>query len=82
MTKNQRKKYVVDVAERVGATFVQAFLAQLTVVPLLGVDVPVLKQAAIAGAAAVLALVKSAAASQVGYGGTAALVRSAPRVNG
>lgn len=39
-------------------TFTQAFLAQVSIAPLLNLDVPTLKAAAVAGLAAVLALVQ------------------------
>lgn len=60
-----------DLAERVLWTFVQAFLGTLTVAPIVDVDLPTVKVAALAGAAAVLSLLKGVAASRLGTPGTA-----------
>lgn len=43
---------------RAARTFAQAFLATLTAAPVLNLEVPTLKAAALAGAAAVLAMVQ------------------------
>lgn len=69
-----------DAAERIGATFVIAFLA-LYVPALLTdgataetlIDLGVLGKAAVAGAAAALSLVKALLATRVGDGGSASL---------
>ncbi len=60
-----------DLAERVFWTFVQAFLAPLSVTMILGGDVTALRAALYGGAAAVLSLLKGVAASKVGTPGTA-----------
>jgi len=61
--------YAKDLAERVAVTFVQAFLAVFVVT-----DVSSAKTAAVAGAAAVLALIKGLAAKKAASGDTASLV--------
>jgi len=63
--------FVRDLAERVVWTFVQAFLGTLSAAPLVGLDVSMLKVAALAGAAAVLSFLKGVAASRLGTPGTA-----------
>lgn len=60
-----------DLAERVSWTFVQAFLSALTVPAILTGDTDVLRAALLAGAAAVLSLLKGVAASRIGTPGTA-----------
>lgn len=60
-----------DLAERVTWTFIQAFLAPLTVTVILGGDVTALRSALYGAAAAVLSLLKGVAASKVGTPGTA-----------
>lgn len=60
-----------DLGERVFWTFVQAFLSALTVPAILTGDVDMLRAALLAGAAAVLSLLKGVAASKVGTPGTA-----------
>ena len=61
-------QYVKDLAERVIATFLGAFIAVFSVS-----DLSSAKAAALAGVAAVLALVKGLIASKVGTEGTASL---------
>lgn len=60
-----------DLTERVLWTFVQSFLGTLSAAPLVDVDLPTVKVAALAGAAAVLSLLKGVAASRLGTPGTA-----------
>ncbi len=75
-------KFVRDLAERVGATFVMAFLA-LYLPPLLMdgaavenlADLSVLSKAATAGVAAMLSLIKGLLAQRYGNPESASLVR-------
>lgn len=60
-----------DLAERVFWTFIQGFLAPLTVTMIVGGDITALRAALYGGAAAVLSLLKGVAASKVGTPGTA-----------
>lgn len=72
------RRYFRDLAERVGATFAQAFLAQfgLSLADVGGVvDFSTLKKAGIAGAIAALALVKGLIASRVGDHQSASLAK-------
>lgn len=64
------KQYALDLAERAAMTFLQAFLAVFAVT-----DLSTARGAALAGVAAVLALVKGLVASQIGDR-TAALLPS------
>lgn len=64
-----KQQFLVDLAERVFFTFVQAFLGVFTVT-----DLSSAKSAAVAGVAAALSAVKGVVASFVGDRGTAALL--------
>ncbi len=66
--------YARDLAERVVATFVQAFIAALSLQAVLG-DVDALRSAGIAGVAAVLSLLKGLVAKGVGDSDSASLVQ-------
>lgn len=66
------RKLLIDIAERALWTFVQAFLAVFAVTGALDVDFASAKKAAIAGVAAVLAVLKGFAASRIGSDNTAA----------
>jgi len=77
-TQEASKRYAVDLAERVTWTFLQAFGAQLVVSGWFSVDgvddLSLLQKAGIAGAAAVLSLLKGLVAKHVGSPTTAALL--------
>jgi len=66
----EQPSFLLDMAERVIWTFVQAFAATLVLSSQL--DMSTLKAAGLAGIAAVLAVIKALAASQIGQKGTAA----------
>ncbi len=65
------QRFLLDLAERAFFTFAQAFAAAMLVPDL---SISGVKAAALAGVAAVFALVKGAAAGMVGGKGTAALL--------
>lgn len=73
-----QERYVIDLAERIGATFIMAFLAQLIGAGWFDVngvlDLSILEKAGLAGIAAVLSLLKGLAAHFVGSPNTAALL--------
>ena len=54
-----------DMAERVVWTFLEAFIASLTIAPLVGVDAEVVQLALLSGGAAALAVVKAYAKKQI-----------------
>lgn len=60
------RQLLIDLAERVVATAVQAFAAALLAGPMLDLSVPAIKAAGVAALAAVLAVVKGVAASRLG----------------
>lgn len=66
--------FLVDLAERVGLTFVEAFLGVLLVAPVFNLDVSTLHAAAMGGAAAAAAVAKGMIAKRLGQPGTASLV--------
>jgi hypothetical protein len=55
-----------DIAERMAWTFAETFSGSLLAAPMLRLDISTLTAAALAGAAAVLAVLKGLAASKVG----------------
>ena len=65
---DKTKQYIKDLAERVIVTFLGAFLAVFSVT-----DLSSTKAAAVAGAAAVVSLLKGVVANWVGTEGTASL---------
>ena len=67
-----------DLAERVFWTFVQAFLAPLTISAILSGDPQVLRAGLVGGGAAVLSALKGVAASKVGTPGTASTADRQP----
>jgi hypothetical protein len=73
---DMRERYVRDLIERVVWTWLQAFGATLIISDFFNVDnvtdVSILEQAALAGVAAVLALIKGLVATKVGSPYTAA----------
>jgi hypothetical protein len=64
-----------DMGERALATFVQAFLASLSVASLVDTGMSGFDSALLAGAAAVLSLIKGWAAQAVGDPNSASLIR-------
>jgi hypothetical protein len=64
-----------DMGERALATFVQAFLASLSVASLVDTGMSGLDSALLAGAAAVLSLIKGWAAKAVGDPASASLLK-------
>ena len=54
-----------DMLERVVWTFLEAFIASLTIAPLVGVDAEVVQLALLSGGAAALAVVKAYAKKQI-----------------
>jgi len=54
-----------DMLERVIWTFLEAFIASLTIAPLVGVDAEVVQLALLSGGAAALAVVKAYAKKQI-----------------
>lgn len=73
-----RKRYFIDLAERIAATFAQGFIGLLLLsgAEVSGiVDFSTLKKAAIAGVMAVLSLVKGMLASRVGDKNSASLAK-------
>jgi hypothetical protein len=64
-----KQQFLIDLAERVFFTFVQAFLGAFVIT-----DLSTAKTAALAGVAAALAVLKGVAASMIGDRGTAALL--------
>jgi hypothetical protein len=69
-----RGKYVLDLLERAGATFVEVFLGAWVAVGADWLTMSGAKAAAVAGLAAGLSVVKSGVAGVVGTRGTAALL--------
>ncbi len=67
-------KFWVDLAERVVRTFLQTFLGALFVGGVLDVSIPTVKAAAIAGIAAVLAVVMGLLSGPIGRKGSASTV--------
>lgn len=74
----KQERYIVDLAERIGFTFLQAFGALLVVSGFFSVDgvtdVSIIQKAAIGAVAAVLALIKGIVAKAVGSPNTAAIL--------
>ena len=54
-----------DMLERVVWTFLEAFIASLTIAPLVGIDAEVVQLALLSGGAAALAVVKAYAKKQI-----------------
>ena len=54
-----------DMLERVTWTFLEAFIASLTIAPLVGIDAEVVQLALLSGGAAALAVVKAYAKKQI-----------------
>jgi hypothetical protein len=78
---NLNSRYILDLIERVGWTFLQAFGAELVASGWFTVDgvtdLSVLQKAGIAGIAAVLSVIKGLVAKGVGSPNTAALLPAA-----
>jgi hypothetical protein len=68
-------KYLIDLAERTGATYLEAVIGLLLVGPITGLSV--VQAAAVAGIPAGLAVVKGALAAFLGRPDTAALLPAA-----
>lgn len=67
------KKYLVDLAERVGATYAETFIGLLLLAHTLGLDA--LKTAAVAAVPAALAVLKGALAKFLGDKNSAGLTK-------
>lgn len=68
------KRFALDLLERTIRTFVQAFLGALLAAPVFNVDIPALKAAALAGLAAVAAVVMGLMSEPVGARATASVI--------
>jgi hypothetical protein len=60
------KRFAVDLLERTIRTFIQAFLGALLAAPVFNLDIPTLKAAAMAGLAAVAAVIMGVVTGPIG----------------
>ena len=68
------KRFALDLLERTIRTFIQAFLGALLAAPVFNIDIPTVKAAAMAGFAAVAAVLMGMMTAPVGAGHTPSVI--------